>query len=209
MDSREEICAQCGRKLPGTVMRDVWRVYRVPMSDTAAWKTVFIVLLIVSVGMFAILFLGETLLGDISRALKLFTNGTAAGCMMILPAGLALQFLLFLVQGREILVYCLDSRGAHMQTWHRSGRLRSWARLQRAHEEDAIEGDLDDMSLLSQVRSILWNDVRAVTLMPARGEIRLYSSSRLAPFTLRLPDEEYETAQRLVKKYCHKILQQQ
>ncbi len=140
-------------------------------------------------------------------ALRILSNGNAAGCLMILPAGLVLQFLLFFIQGREILVYCLDPRGAHMQTWHKPGRLRSWSRLQRAHEEDAIPGGMNGMSLLSQTRSVLWGDVRAVTLMPARGEIRLFSSSRLAPFTLSLPDEEYETAERLVKKHCHKILQ--
>ncbi len=207
MDSRSDTCPQCGRKLPGTVMRDIWRVYRVPMSDTASWKTAFAVLLTASVGMFILLFLGESLLGGTSRALALFSNGTAAGCMMLLPVGLLLQFLLFLIQGREILVYCLDSGGAHMQTWHKAGRLRSWARLQRSHEKEALPQDNGEMSLLSQTRSILWRDVRSVTLMPARGEIRLFSSSRLAPFTLRLPDEEYETAERLVKKYCRKVMQ--
>ncbi len=207
MDSRSDICSQCGKKLPGTVMRDIWRVYRVPLSDTASWKTAFIVLLTASVGMFILLFLGETLLADTSRALQLFTNGIAAGCLMLTPVGLILQFLLFLLQGREILVYCLDGRGAHMQTWHRAGRLRSWARLQRSHEKDAIPDESGGMTLLSQTRTVLWSDVRSVTLMPARGEIRLFSSSRLAPFTLRLPDEEYENAERLVKKYCRKVLQ--
>lgn len=206
MDSPSDTCPQCGKKLPGTVMRDIWRVYRVPLGDTASWKTAFILLLAASVGMFFILFLGETLLADTEAALRLFSNGTAAGCLMILPAGLAFQFLLFLLQGREILVYCLDPRGAHMQTWHKAGRIRSWVRLQRSHESDAIPSG-GEMSLLSQTRSILWNDVHSVTLMPARGEIRLYSSSRLAPFILRLPDEEYEIAERLVKKYCRKVLQ--
>ncbi len=202
-----DICSRCGRKLPGTAMRDVWRVYRVPLSDTASWKTAFIVLLAAALGMLLFLVIGESLLGDPTRALQLFTNGTAAACLMTVPAGLSLQFFLFVLQGREILVYCLDPRGAHMQTWHKAGRVRSWARLQRPREQDAVPDESGEMSVLSQTRTVLWSDVRAVTLMPARGEIRLFSSSRLAPFILRLPDEEYENAERLVKKNCRKVLQ--
>ena len=62
------------------------------------------------------------------------------------------------------------------------------------------------MSAVSQVRHIRWADVDQLIFKPDRGEILLFSSPRLAPFILRLPPEEYDDAERFVKKYCKKIL---
>ena len=207
VNSPGNICSRCGKKLPGNIMRDIWQVYRVPLSDTASWKTAFIVLLSASLIMLFFLLLGESVRGDPSQALRLFSNGTAATCLALVPAGLLCQFILFALQGQEVLVYCLDSDGAHVQTWHKAGRLRSWARFQRAHQQDAVPDGSGGMTLLSQRRTVLWGDVRSVTLMPARGEIRLFSSSRLAPFILRLTNDEYENAEHLVKKACRKVMQ--
>ena len=206
VNNPDSICSRCGKKLPGNIMRDIWQVYRVPLSDTASWKTAFIVLLCASLIMLFFLFMWETA-KDPGKALSLFSNGTAAACLALVPVGLLCQFILFALQGQEVLVYCLDSDGAHVQTWHKAGRLRSWARFQRAHQQDAVPDGSGGMTLLSQRRSILWNDVRSVALLPARGEIRLFSSSRLVPFILRLTNDEYENAEHLVKKACRKVMQ--
>ena len=179
VNSPGSICSRCGKKLPNNIMRDIWRVYRVPLSDTASWKTAFVVLLSASLIMLFFLFMWETA-KDPGKALSLFSNGTAAACLALVPVGLLCQFILFALQG---------------------------ARFQRAHQQDAVPDGSGGMTLLSQRRSILWNDVRSVALLPARGEIRLFSSSRLVPFILRLTNDEYENAEHLVKKACRKVMQ--
>lgn len=208
-DSDTEICSQCGKKLSGATLRDLWTVYRVPLSDLCAWKNAFLFLLILALVMTVILFIGEFLLSNAEEALKMSVSGPVAAVFLLIPLGLLLLCFGFLLQGRETLVYCLDSRGAHMQTWHEAGRLRCWARLQAWHPEDIVENPDGSAVLLSQTRHLMWADVREVVFAPARGEIRLYSSLRLAPFVLRLPPDEYDTAERMVKKTCRKAIQNQ
>ncbi len=209
LDSDTELCPQCGKKLSGTTLRDIWRVYRVPLSDLCAWKNSFLTLLIFVLVLLLVLFLGEFLLSSAEEALKMLVNGPGAVVFLLLPAGMAMLFLLFALQGRETLVYCLDSRGAHMQTWHEPGRIRCWARMQAYRPEDIVDNPDGSSILLSQTRHLLWADVREVDFAPVRGEIRLFSSLRLAPFVLRLPPNEYDTAERMVKKTCRKVIQNQ
>ena len=209
LDSESETCPQCGKKLSGTTLRDIWQVYRVPLSDLCAWKNAFLTLLLLALILVLILFIGGLLLENVEESLKALVNGSGAAVFMLIPAGLALLLAVFVLQGRETLVYCLDAKGAHMQTWHAPGRIRCWARLQAFHPEDIVDNPDGTSVLLSQTRHILWGDVRDVVFAPARGEIRLFSSLRLAPFVLRLPPDEYDTAERMVKKTCRKVLQNQ
>ena len=93
VNSPGSICSRCGKKLPNNIMRDIWRVYRVPLSDTASWKTAFVVLLSASLIMLFFLFMWETA-KDPGKALSLFSNGTAAACLALVPVGLLCQFIL-------------------------------------------------------------------------------------------------------------------
>ena len=209
LDSDSDTCPQCGKKLSGTALRDIWQVYRVPLSDLCAWKNAFLTLLLFALLLVLILFIGGFLLGNVEESLTALVNGSGAAILLLIPAGLALLLAAFILQGRETLVYCLDSKGAHMQTWHAPGRVRCWARMQAYHPEDIVDNPDGTSILLSQTRHILWADVQDVVFAPARGEIRLFSSLRLAPFVLRLPPDEYDIAERMVKKTCRKALQNQ
>ena len=202
----EAVCASCGKKLSPGSMRDVWRVYRTPLSDGAAWKSALTLLLIASLICMVFLFLWQSSLSGFAGALPMLTDGTAASVFMLIPCGLVCLFFFLSLQGREILVYCLDGQGAHMQTWHESGRIRSWARLQRYEAESASVQEDGSSMVLSQTRRLLWADVREVRFMPARGEIHLFSGPRLFPYILRLPPEEYDSAETMVKKHCRKAL---
>ena len=209
LDSDSDTCPQCGKKLSGNALRDIWQVYRVPLSDLCAWKNAFLTLLLFALLLVLILFIGGFLLGNVEESLTALLNGSGAAILLLIPAGLALLLAAFILQGRETLVYCLDSKGAHMQTWHAPGRVRCWARMQAYHPEDIVDNPDGTSILLSQTRHILWADVQDVVFAPARGEIRLFSSLRLAPFVLRLPPDEYDIAERMVKKTCRKALQNQ
>ena len=209
LDSDSDTCPQCGKKLSGNALRDIWQVYRVPLSDLCAWKNAFLTLLLFALLLVLILFIGGFLLGNVEESLTALVNGSGAAILLLIPAGLALLLAAFILPGRETLVYCLDSKGAHMQTWHAPGRVRCWARMQAYHPEDIVDNPDGTSILLSQTRHILWADVQDVVFAPARGEIRLFSSLRLAPFVLRLPPDEYDIAERMVKKTCRKALQNQ
>ena len=205
-NNADSVCTGCGKKLSAGSMRDVWHVYRTPLSDGSAWKSALALLFIASFLCMAFLFLWQSALSGFAGALPLLTNGTAAAVFLLIPAGLVCLFFALSLQGREILVYCLDTQGAHMQTWHAEGRIRSWARLQRYHAEDAAMQEDGSSMVLSQTRHILWPDVRAVHFLPSRGEIHLFSGPRLFPYILRLPTQEYDAAETMVKKNCRKAL---
>ncbi len=206
IDNAEAECRQCGKKLPAAVMRDIWRVYRIPLTDLGAWKSAFLILLCCAAAVLLLILVWETAAGGLNAALRLFSGGLALRLALIVPAGLAAVLLFRALQGRETLVFSLDAQGAHMQTWHDAGRLKSWARLQRAHQEDAAEQQDGSLLLQSQTRHLLWSDVKRLLFQPDRGEIRLFHARHAAPMVLRLPPEEYDNAELLVKKYCKKLL---
>ena len=202
----EALCTACGRKLSPGAMRDVWRVYRTPLGDGAAWKSALVLLAVVSFVCLAVLFLWQAALSGFSGALPVLTNGTAAWVFALIPAGLLCLFIALSLQGREILVYCLDAQGAHMQTWHEAGRIRSMARMQAAKAQNASVQEDGSSMILSQTRHLLWTDVKSVRFLPAKGEIHLFSGPHIVPYILRLPPEEYDSAETMVKKHCRKAL---
>ena len=204
-ESASPVCSRCGRKLPAGMMRDVWRVWRVPLSDGGTWLGALKVTFLLAALLFLLVFGAEALLSGTDRVMALLSSGLPGVICALIPVSLLLTLLFLALQGREILVYALDVQGAHVQVWHAASRIRCWARLQSARLEEAVPQQDGGALLLSQVRHMLWKDVRQVRYAPRKGEIRLYHTPRLAPMVLRLPAEEYETAEALVKKYCKGI----
>ena len=120
---------------------------------------------------------------------------------MFSPAAFALAGAMLLLQGREEIRYTLDMTGAHLQTWHRASYLRSWARLQSAGMDKAIPSRDGSRYVISEERHIRWKDIHEIKYIPSAGSIKLYHVRHLAPFILRIPDEEYDTAEAIVKKH--------
>ena len=201
-ENDEPVCCRCGKKLPGSVMRDVWQVWRLPLSDGSVWMGVLSVLCLVAVLMLLTLAGMTFALSGAAAVGQLFSSALPSWIAAVIPAGLALALITLALQGREALVYAVDVQGAHVQTWHPASRLRCWARLNSARGEAVITQPDGGEMILSGTRHTLWQDVRRVKYLPARGEIRLYHLPHVYPLTLRLPGEEYPACEALIKKFC-------
>ena len=200
LDSEGTVCSSCGKRASASCVRDVWRIVRVPGADAGTWRSVARGILLAAV----ILTGGLVLLERFQSSQQDFENhlGGILSTAAILTAGVfAIAAALLLLQGREEIRYTLDMTGAHLQTWHRASYLRSWARLQSARMDRAIPSRDGSRYVISEERHIRWKDIHEIKYVPSAGSIKLYHVRHLAPFILRIPDEEYDTAEAIVKKH--------
>lgn len=201
-ESPGDVCRQCGKKASPAAQRNVWSAAFLPLSDGRTWKSILLVLVLVVGLCLGILFGLEALLSGSAKTARMWQGNLPALIFSILPIGLILSFLFLFLQGKEILVYVLDPKGAHMQTWHEPSRKKSWARLQTADERMNVPNQNGSMMHLSQERHMVWQDVQGVRYKPQSCLILLYHTPHLAPLVLRLPQNEYEAAAAYVAKYC-------
>ena len=200
LDSEGTVCSSCGKRASASCVRDVWRIVRVPGADAGTWRSVARGILLAAV----ILTGGLVLLERFQSSQQDFENhlGGILSTAAILTAGVfAVAAAMLLLQGREEIRYTLDMTGAHLQTWHRASYLRSWARLQSARMDRAIPSRDGSRYVISEERHIRWKDIHEIKYVPSAGSIKLYHVRHLAPFILRIPDEEYDTAEAIVKKH--------
>ncbi len=200
LDSEGTVCSSCGKRASASCVRDVWRIVRVPGADAGTWRSVARGILLAA----AVLTGGLVLLERFQSSQQDFENhlGGILSTAAILTAGVfAIAAALLLLQGREEIRYTLDMTGAHLQTWHRASYLRSWARLQSARMDRAIPSRDGSRYVISEERHIRWKDIHEIKYVPSAGVIKLYHVRHLAPFILRIPDEEYDTAEAIVKKH--------
>ena len=201
-ESPGDCCPLCGRRPSATAMRDAWSIPLLPIADGRAWLSALYALL-AAAGLLILLIFGlELLFSGVEKTVNLWQGDLLSVILFILPLGLLLVSLFLLLQGKETAVYILDSQGAHLQTWHKPSRIRSWARLQSAEPwKDASQPD-GTVVHLSQERHLLWSDVQHVRYSPRNNSILIYHTPHCAPLPLRMPPEEYELAAYYVKKYC-------
>ena len=173
-----------------------------PLTDGRVWRGTALALVGVVTLLLLIVFGMEFIMGGNDRAARLWQGGVPRLILALLPLGLGITFLFLALQGKEVSVYFLDKDGAHLQTWHKPSKIKSWARLQSAdREKDVAQADGTTMHL-SQERHIRWADVQAVKYQPQRAAIQLFHTPHCAPLILRLPSEEYEAAAAYVGKNC-------
>lgn len=201
-ESSGSVCKTCGKRAPAASVRDVWRTVRVPAADGATWRSVIILLLLVTVLLFVFVFGAERLMTTSAQFSSIIASQLLTYVLMVPFIGLILSFVFLTAQGREEIRFSLDTTGAHTQTWHRASRLRSWARLQSAGLSRAIAAQDGTKFVLADERHMLWQDVNEIKYSPSTGTIRLYHTPHLAPLTLRIPPDEYDTAEAIVKKYA-------
>ena len=201
METAGVVCSQCGKKQPAANVRDVWRAVRVPVADASAWRSALWVLLLTAALLFLLLFGAERLMSSSVKFDSVLGSQLTTYVLLVPVAGLALLFLALSLQGREEIRYSLDTTGAHLQVWHRASRVRSLARLQAPRLSDAVLGQDGMKYTLADERHMLWQDVNEIKYSQGAGLIRLYHTPHLAPFQLRIPAEEYDTAEAIIKKY--------
>ena len=194
LETPGDICQGCGKRAAAGAQRDVWSIASVPLADGRIWKGA---LLLISV------FGLESVFNTTQRAGALWAQGSFPRLVFaMIPVGLAVVFLFLAVQGREVNVYVLDPKGAHLQTWHGPQKWKSWARLQSADPEKNIQQQDGSVMHLSQERHMRWEDVQSVQYKPGSAAIYVYHTPHCAPMVLKLPPEEYELAAAYVGKYC-------
>ncbi len=199
-DSEGTVCASCGKRASASSVRDVWRVIRVPGAEGGAWRSLLFGVLIVFVLLAGVLTLVERFQSS-QWDFEQHIGGILSSAAILSALCFLLGGALLLLQGREEVRYTLDMTGAHQQTWHRASRLRSWARLQSARLDTAIPSRDGTRYVISEERHLRWQDIHEIKYVPSSGQIRLYHVRHLAPFVLRIPDEEYDTAEAIVKKH--------
>ncbi len=200
MESEGAVCQQCGKRAPSSSIRDVWRTVRVPGADTGAWRSAVGILSFTVIVLLAALLLierfGSSAQNFAASAGSLISAVAVAGVI-----GLLIVVAAFSLQGREEIRYILDMEGAHMQTWYRASRVHAWSRLQHANMGAAVQSRDGSKYLKAEERHLLWRDINEINYSPSTGTIRLYRAPHLAPFVLRIPPEEYEMAEALIKKH--------
>ena len=197
--SRDRRCEKCGKPLSNATFRMLWTVVRVPVSDGIVWKSVMAVLLSVT----GLLLLFTLLFCAVGNNIRAMTGaGLIPVILSVLPAGVLLTVITLSLQGRENVWYFLESTCAREQTWYRPSPLHSWSRFQTYRAEDAFRQADGSLLTLSKEKTIEWKDVCKVVFYPERARILLYHTPHVAPFTLRIPADEYESAENLIKKMC-------
>ena len=202
LESPGDACRGCGKRASAAGLRDVWSIAAVPLADGRAWRGALLTLLAVTALLLLLVFGLEAMLSGGAKVQALWTGALPRYIFAVTPLGLAITFLFLLAQGREVIVFILDAKGAHLQTWHEPSALKSWARLQSADRSKDVPQQDGSVMRLAQERHMLWPDVQAVKYKPGRTAIYLYHTPYCAPMALRLPPDEYETAAAYVGKYC-------
>ena len=200
IESEGSVCQQCGKRASASGIRDVWRTVRVPSADTGAWRSAIAVLVSVVVLLLAVLLLVERF-GTVAQDFRASAGSLISAVAIAGVIGLLIVLAAFSLQGREEIRYILDMDGAHMQTWYRATRLHGWARLQHVSMASAVQSRDGARYIKAEERHLLWRDINEIGYSPSTGTIRLYRVPHLAPFVLRIPPEEYEMAEALVKKH--------
>lgn len=202
LESPGDTCPQCGKHATPAAQRNIWSIAAVPVSDSRAWRGIFLSLVCAAALLMALIFGLEAMFSGNIKVTQLWNSGLPQLIIAIVPLGLIIAFLALTIQGREVIVYVMDAQGCHLQTWHQPGVLRSLARLQCRDKHKDIPQQDGAVMHLSQERHMLWQDVQSVKYQPGKACILLYHTPHCAPMTLRLPPEEYDLADAMVKKHC-------
>ena len=200
LESEGTVCQQCGKRASASSIRDVWRTVRVPSADTGSWRSAVGILYFVVILLLAALVVVERL-GSSAHSFATSVGSLISAVAIAGVIGLLIVLAALSLQGREEIRYILDMEGAHMQTWYRASRIHAWARLQRANMSAAVQSRDGSKYLKAEERHLLWRDINEINYSPSTGTIRLYRTPHLAPFVLRIPPEEYEMAEALIKKH--------
>ena len=200
LESEGAVCQQCGKRASASSIRDVWRTVRVPSADAGAWRSAIGILAFTVILLLIALLLIERF-GSSVINFNASVGSLVSSVAIVGVIGLLIVFAAFSLQGREEIRYILDMDGAHMQTWYRASRIHAWARLQRANMDAAVQSRDGAKYLKAEERHLLWRDINEIGYSPSTGTIRLYRTPHLAPFVLRIPPEEYEMAEALIKKH--------
>lgn len=200
IESEGGVCQQCGKRAPASAVRDVWRTVRVPSADTGTWRSAVAALSCI-IMLLAVGLLVAERFSSSAQGFSASVGGLISAIAIAGVIGLLIMLAALSLQGREEIRYILDTDGVHMQTWYRASHLHAWTRLQHSGMKSAIQSRDGSKYIKAEERHLIWRDIDEINYSPSTGTIRLYRTPHLAPFVLRIPPEEYEMAESLIKKH--------
>ena len=179
-----EICPICGTSLPKTATHAAWVVERRPVADWMCWNAVMRWLLPAGL---VVLLLGlsmEWVAGGVQAVEDLFRGGFPLTLGILLCAVIALVFLALLLQGKELMDYVIDSRGAHVTRYLPNPTpLKLIARMKSPRRMADVSPDAEVPILRLDERDLPWRAVARVQLWPEKCYILFYAPA----WWLRMP----------------------
>lgn len=195
-DSATPVCEHCGAPIASLNHNErfKWRMRRLPVADVLAIGAALRILLFTVMALLLALFIGELIFAaDKQAALRMFTaSGVLPWALIALGGGAALALAVLALQGREDILYVLDNRGAHLQTWIAPSRIKCYARF-LPYESYNITPDPEGNPGIPVFEShLLWEDVARFEIRRRAGRIDLYRPSGFRFLSLYPEREEFD-----------------
>ena len=174
-----EICPVCGTRLGKTAAHAAWCVERVPVRDWMYWNSVMRLLLPAALVILVLVILLEGIAGGPESVERMLSTGFPVVLGAILGGVLLLVLVIFLLQGKELSDFVVDSRGIHETRYLPNPTpLKLIARL----KSPALGSNAAAVVRLGE-RDLAWKNVARVQLWPEKTMILYYSPAWL----LRIP----------------------
>ena len=176
-----EMCPFCGTRLGKNAAHAAWCVERTPVKDWMYWNSVMRLLLPGALVILVLVLLAEGISGGIGAVEKLLASSFLPVLGILAGSVLALVFLVFLLQGKELSDFVVDSRGIHETRYLPDPTpLKMILRMKapRAPEESG-----DSRVVRLSERHLAWKDVSRVQLWPEKCIVLFYAPA----WWLRIP----------------------
>lgn len=177
-----EICPRCGTRLGKNAAHAAWCVERRPAADWMCWNSVMRLLLPAALLILLLVLLAEGLGSGIGAVERMMVSGFPRVLLILLGGALLLVLAAFLLQGKELSDFVIDSRGIHETRYLPDPTpIKMLARLKSPAGIGAGEGP-ERVVKLSQ-RDLPWKNVARVQLWPEKCMVLFYAPG----WWLRIP----------------------
>lgn len=200
-----EVCPRCGGKLTKTGERLSIEIKRIPVTDWFSWNAMLrIVVPVVALVLFTTVLL-EGLAEGAAGVQAVFVQGFFWTLMGAFGLLLLFTLCLLLLQGREVVRYTLDAKGAHAYTYVPEHRvLPLYARMATPQAVAALQADVPEANppgmMYIKRADVLWADTKRARFWPETQTILLYRPSFWQVLCIRCDVADYEEAEAFVLK---------
>jgi len=169
-----EVCPYCGTKLGRNAAHAAWCLERTPVRDWMCWNAVMRLLLPAALVVLILALILEGLSGGIGAVEKLLSSGFLGVLLILLATIMGIVLVILALQGRELVDYVVDNRGAHITRYlPHPTPLKLLARGKSPALMRQTEGTPEVLKVGET--GIAWRDVARVQLWPEKCMILLYA----------------------------------
>lgn len=200
-------CPRCGGKLTKTGERLSFVVERALVADWFSWNAMLRVVVPVVGLVLLVTVVIEGLAEGSAGVQAVFVQGFFWMLMSALGVLLLITLCLLLLQGREVVRYVLDGKGAHAYTYVKHPHaLQLYARLMTPQAVEALQAEapeaIGDSLIFIRRADLLWAETKRARFWPETRTVLLYKPSFWQALCIRCGDAEYEEAEAFV---CQKL----